>query len=169
MATVGVRMGKRNWIFVGVIAFALVVFLGWAFGTLKDRDWEREEKIKDLEDRVARLQQELEKSPKQVASLRAGSDENTRARRSAQRTVNDSRREAPRVADRIPSPEPSFYEAVRSTAVFEEPSASSRELASIPKGSRVRVVGSTGKWLEVRSTQGKPPGFIRIDDAVLMR
>jgi len=33
MAPVGVPMGKRNWIFVGVIAFALVVFLAWAFWT----------------------------------------------------------------------------------------------------------------------------------------
>jgi len=105
MATVGVPMGKRNWIFVGVIAFALVVFLAWAFWTPNDRDWEQEEKIKDLEHRVARLQKELEESPKQIASLRAGSDETTRARRSAQRTVNNSRREAPRLADRIPSPE----------------------------------------------------------------
>lgn len=166
-------MGKRNWIFVGVFAFALVVFLAWAFWTPNDRDSlafrEQEEKIKDMEDRVARLQKELEESRKQIASLRGGSDETTRARRSAQRTVNNSRREAPRVADRIPSPEPSFYEAVRSTSVFEEPSASSRELASIPKGSRVTVVGSTGDWLEVRSKQGRPPGFIRNDDAVLMR
>ena len=161
-------MGKRNWIFVGVIAFALVVFLAWAVWTPND-SWEQEEKIKDLEDRVARLQKELGESPKQVASLRAGSDETTRARRSAQRTVNNSRREAPRLADRIPSPEPSFYESVRSTSVYEQPSVSSRELASIPKGSKVRVVGSTGDWLEVRSTQGKPPGFIRKDDAVLMR
>ena len=166
-------MGKKNWIFFGVFAFALVVFLAWAFWTPSDRDSlafrEQEEKIKDMEDRVARLQKELEESRKQIASLRAGSDETTRARRSAQRTVNNSRREAPRVADRIPSPEPSFYEAVRSTSVFEEPSASSRELASIPKGSRVTVVGSTGDWLEVRSKQGRPPGFIRNDDAVLMR
>ena len=169
MATEGVPMGKRNWIFVGVIAFALVVFLAWAFWTPNDRDWEQQEKIKDLEDRVARLQKELEESPKQIASLRAGSDETTRARRSAKRTVNNSRQEAPRLADRIPSPEPSFYEAVRSTSVFEEPSASSRELASIPKGSRVTVVGSTGDWLEVRSKQGRPPGFIRKDDAVVMR
>ena len=166
-------MGKRNWIFVGVFAFALVVFLAWAFWTPNDRDSlafrEQEEKIKDMEDRVARLQKELEESRKQIASLRGGSDETTRARRSAQRTVNNSRREAPRVADRIPSPEPSFYEAVRSTSVFEEPSDSSRQLASIPKGSRVTVVGSTGDGLEVRSKQGRPAGFIRNDDAVLMR
>ena len=166
-------MGKKGWIGIGVIALVLVIFLAWVFWTPKDRDSlafrDQEEKIRDLEDRVARLQKELEESPKQVASLHAGSDENTRAHRSAQRKVNNSRREENRLAAQSPSPEPSFYEAVRSTSVFEEPSASSREVATIPKGSRVRVVGSTGDWLEVRSRQGRPPGFIRRDDAVLMR
>jgi len=169
-----VPMGKKGWIFVGVTAFALVVFVAWkAFWTPNDRDSvafrEQEEKIRDMEDRVARLQKELEESSKQVASLQAGADETTRARRSAHRKVNNSSRGENRLANQIPSPEPSFYEAVRGTSVFEEPSASSREVATIPKGSRVRVVGSTGDWLEVRSRQGRPPGFIRRDDAVLMR
>ena len=174
MATVGVPMGKRNWIFVGVIAFALVVFLAWkAFWTPNDRDSfalrGQEEKIRDMEDRVARLQKELEESSKQIASLQGGSDEATRGRRSTQRKVTNSRREETRPADQNPSLEPRLYETVRSTAVFEEPSASSRKVATIPNGSRVRVVGSTGDWLEVRSKQGKPPGFIRSDDAVLTR
>jgi len=166
-------MGKKGWIFVGVIALALVVFLAWAFWTPNDRDSlafrEQEEKIRDLEDRVARLQKELEESSKQTSALQAGSDETTRARRSAQRKLNNSSREETRLADQIPSPEPSFYEAVRSTSVFEEPSASSRKVATISKGSRVRVVGFTGDWLEVRSRQGRPPGFIQRDDVVLMR
>jgi chromosome segregation ATPase len=166
-------MGKKGWIFVGVIAFALVAFLAWAFWPQNDRGSfafrEQEEKIRDLEDRIARLQKDLEESSKQIESLRTGSDEATMERRSAARKVNNSRREETRRADPIPSPEPSFYEAVRSTSVFEEPSASSRTVATISKGSRVRVVGSTGDWLEVRSKQGRPPGFIRRDDAVLMR
>ena len=167
-------IGKKGSIFVGVIAFALVVFLAWkAFWTPNDRDslalQEQEEKIRDMEDRIARLQKELEESSKQIASLQPGSDETTRARRSAQRNVNNSRREETRLADQNPSPEPRFYQTVRSTSVFEEPSASSRKVGSIGNGSRVRVVGSTGDWLEVRSKQGRPPGFIRRDDAVLMK
>ena len=169
-----VPMGKNGWIFVGVIAFALVVFLAWkAIWTPNDRDSfalrEQEEKIRDMEDRVARLQKELEDSSKKIASLQGGSDEPTRGRRSAERRVINSRRENTRPADQSPSLEPRLYETVRSTAVFEEPSASSRKVATIPNGSRVRVVGSTGDWLEVRSKQGKPPGFIRSDDAVLTR
>src|SRR5262245_44353889 len=164
---------RKRWsICVVVIAFALVVFLAWAFWTPNDRGslalQQQEEKIRDMEDRIARLQKELEESSKQIASLQAGSDETTRARRPAQRNVNNSRREETRLADQSPSPE-RFYQTVRSTSVFEEPSASSRKVGSIANGSKVRVVGSTGEWLEVRSKQGRPPGFIRRDDAVLMR
>jgi cell shape-determining protein MreC len=167
-------MGKKGWIFVGVIAFAVVAILAWkVFRTPNDGYslalQEKEEKIRDMEDRVASLQKELEESSKQIALLQAGSDQSTRARRSDQRKVNNSRREETRLANQISSPKPSFYEVVRSTSVFEDPSASSRNVATIPKGSKVRVVGSTGDWLEVRSRQGRPPGFIRREDAVLMR
>lgn len=169
-----VPTGKKRWIFVGVIAFGLVVVLAWkVFWTPNDRDSfalrEQEEKIRDMEDRVARLQKELEESSSKLASLQSRSDEPTRGRRSTQRNVNNSRREETRPADQNPSMEPRLYKTVRSTAVFEEPSASSRKVATIPNGSRVRVVESTGDWLEVRSKQGRPPGFIRRDDAVVMR
>ena len=117
-------IGKKGSIFVGVIVFALVIFLAWkAFWTPNNRDslalQQQEEKIRDMEDRIARLQKELEESSKQIASLQAGSDETTRARRSAQRNVNNSRREETRLADQNPSPEPRFYQTVRSTSVFE--------------------------------------------------
>ena len=157
-------LGKKGSIFVGVVAFALVVFLAWAFWTPNDRGSlaQQEEKIRDMEDRIARLQKELEDSSKQIAS-----DETTRARRS-QRNVNNSRREETQRTDQNRSSE-RFYQTVRSTSVFEEPSASSRKVGSIANGTRVRVVGSTDDWLEVRSKQGRAPGFIRRDDAVLMR
>jgi len=157
--------------FVGVIAFALVVLLAWAFWMPNDRGslalQQQEEKIRDMEDRIARLQKELEESSKQIASLQAGSDEDTRARRSAQRHVNSRREETRRTDQNLVSER--FYQTVRSTSVFEEPSASSRKVGNIANGTKVRVVGSTDDWLEVRSKQGRPPGFIRRDDAVLMR
>jgi len=166
-------MGKRVSILIGGIAFTLVVFLAWkAFWTPNDTDslaLQQEEKLRDIEDRVTRLQNELEESSKQIESLQqAGSGETTRVRRSARRNINNSRQEQIQRADQNPSPE-RFYQTVRSTSVFEEPSASSRKVGSITNGSRVRVVGSTDDWLEVRSKQGRPPGFIRRDDAVLMR
>ena len=164
---------KKGSGFVGVIVFTLVAFLTWkAFWTPNDRGslalQQQEERIRDMEDRIARLQKELEESAKPTASLQAGSDETTRPRRSARRNVNNLRREETRLADQNPSPE-RFYQTVRSTSVFEEPSASSPKVGSIANGSRVRVVGSTGDWLEVRSKQGRPPGFIRRDDAVLSK
>src|SRR5262245_27459273 len=161
--------GKKTSIFVGVIAFTLVVFLAWAFWTPNDRGSlaQQEEKIRDMEDRIARLKKELEDGSKKIASLQAGADEPRRARRS-QRNVSNSRREETRRADQNLSSE-RFYQTVRSTSVFEEPSASSRKVGNIANGTKVRVVGSTDDWLEVRSKQGRAPGFIRRDDAVLMR
>ena len=156
-------LGKKTSIFISVIAFLLVVFLAWAFWTPNDRGslalQQQEEKIREMEDRIARLQKELEESSRQIAS-RAGSDEDTRVRRSAQRNLNTSRREEIRRADQNPSAE-RFYQTVRSTSVFEEPSASSRKVGNIGNGTKVRVVGSTDDWLEVRSKQGRAPGFIQ--------
>jgi hypothetical protein len=60
------------------------------------------------------------------------------------------------------------YETLRDTSVFEGPSASAKVVASIPRGTRVNVVRSTGSWLEVRSKSGKPPGFIRRGDAIFV-
>jgi hypothetical protein len=74
---------------------------------------------------------------------------------------------APAIASRRPA-DPGTYQTIRATTVFEEPSASSRIVASIGSGTRVNVVGSNGDWLEVRSKHGKPPGFVRRDDAVLI-
>lgn len=61
------------WIFVGVIAFALVIFLARVFWTPSDRDslalQQQEEKIKDMEYRLARLDIELDPGSKQIAPL----------------------------------------------------------------------------------------------------
>jgi hypothetical protein len=123
-----------------------------------------------MEDRVAKLQRELEESASKLASLQSGTDESTRSSRAPQRRVSNPRREESRPAARNGSQQGSrMYETVRSTAVFEEPSANSRQVGTIPNGSLVRVVGSTGDWLEVRSKQGRPPGFIRSNDAVSAR
>jgi len=61
-----------------------------------------------------------------------------------------------------------IYETTRSTTVFESPSASSEVLANIPGGTRIDVVNANGQWLEVHSRRGKPPGFIRREDATFV-
>ena len=63
-------------------------------------------------------------------------------------------------------PETGSYEVIRDTAVRERPSSSAREVALVQRGTIVNVVGSQGDWLEVRSKYGKPPGYIRRDDAM---
>ena len=60
------------------------------------------------------------------------------------------------------------YETQRATTVYEEPSGSAKTVASIPQGTRVNVVNSSGDWLEVHSKRGNPPGFIRRDDAAFI-
>ena len=62
--------------------------------------------------------------------------------------------------------EPGAYEIIQDTAVLQKPSSSAREVALIQKGTTVNVVGSAGDWLQVRSKHGKPPGYIRRDDAM---
>ena len=81
-----VPRGKTRWISVGVIILALLVFLAWkAFRTTDGGDSfafrQQEEKIRDMEDRVAKLQRELEESANKLASLQSGSDESTRSNR----------------------------------------------------------------------------------------
>lgn len=65
--------------------------------------------------------------------------------------------------------EPGTYETIRVTSVFEEPSGSSRKVATIKEGTKVTVVGSRGEWLEVRSRYGNPPGFMRREDAMFVK
>jgi hypothetical protein len=36
----------------------------------------------------------------------------------------------------------------------------------VGRGTTLTVIRSVGDWLEVRSKHGKPPGFIRRDDAM---
>lgn len=57
------------------------------------------------------------------------------------------------------------YQTLRSTPVFESPSAAARVVANIPGGIQVNVVAANGDWLEVHSKRGNPPGFIRRQDA----
>lgn len=61
------------------------------------------------------------------------------------------------------------YETTRSTVVFAEPRTESKKITMLNPGTRVLVVGSKGDWLEVRSRHGRPPGFIRRDNAMFIK
>jgi hypothetical protein len=152
---------------------------------------EREEKIKTLEGELNQLRQELDKSKSQLTSLTAKLEENQKELSSTQQRLTAATRETERAAAKRPtvapassarsvktppsqtppprrSAEPGVYEVIRATTVREEPSTTGRRVTEINKGTKITVVRTVGNWLEVRSKQGRPPGYVRLDDAVLV-
>ena len=149
----------------------------------------KDQKIQDLETQLAQLRQEQQGITSQIDELKAKLEESQKDSASTRRKLTEANREvdrraasrstagsrpAARTADPIPPPsnassrrqaETGVYETVRSTAVYEEPSGSARVVAQIGKGTEVTVTRSVDDWLEVKSKHGKPPGFIRADDA----
>lgn len=161
-------------------------------GSLGGKGQESEDKdrqIQELNSQVAQLRKELEESSGKVAEFQTRLEQANRALSSTEQRLRSAVRQAERPAATPPQPqertaskpvepaappswkraaEPGSYEVIRSTSVFAEPSSSSRTVSTINKGTRVTVVGSVGEWLEVRSKQGNPPGFIRRDDAMFV-
>ncbi len=154
---------------------------------------EKDEKIKSLESQLAEVRHKNQGSTQQTEEFKAKLNQSQKDLAAAQRKITAANQEiarlsstriasAPRppvrTADPSVSPppsnrpstnvEPRTYETVRSTAVHEEPANSARVLAQITKGTQITVVGSGGGWLEIRSRHGKPPGFIRADDAMFV-
>ena len=155
---------------------------------------EKDQKIQSLESQLARLRQETQGTSQEFEKFKTRLDESQKNLAAAQRKLTTANREierlsasriasAPRPAVRTPNPsatqptttrssgntEPRTYETIRSTPVYEEPANSARVVAQITKGTEITVVGSNGGWLEIRSKHGKPPGFIRADDAMSAR
>lgn len=59
-----------------------------------------------------------------------------------------------------------WYRILQPTVLRAAPDLSSRAVAGLRKGLRVRVVGVVkGQWLEVHSVSNRPPGFLRLEDA----
>jgi hypothetical protein len=156
---------------------------------LRDKDL----KIQTLEEQLARAQKELAENSNQLAGLKTKLEASQKDLGSAQQRLSQAAREAGRVAvnkgqtasrssprrvEPLPpaassapprrAAEPGVYEALRATSVYEDPSASSRVLSQISKGTRVNVVRSVGDWLQVKSNRGNPPGFVRSDDAMFV-
>lgn len=152
---------------------------------------EKDQKIQSLEAQLAQLRQEYQGSSSQIEELKTKFEESQKDLVSTRRKLTDANREVDRLASRavssprsatrsaepLPPPatasarrsaEAGTYETLRPATVYEEPSNSARAIAQIGKGTEVTVVRSVGEWLEVRSKHGKPPGYIRSDDARLL-
>jgi hypothetical protein len=152
---------------------------------------QREEKIKSLEGELKQLRQELDRGKSQVAALAAKLEESQKELSATQQRLTTATRDAGRAASKrapvapgstarsvktpsSPTPparrasEPGVYEVIRATTVREEPSGAARRITDINKGTKITVVRTVGDWLEVRSKQGNPPGYVRLDDAILV-
>jgi hypothetical protein len=152
---------------------------------------DKEQKIQTLEAELAKLRESNQGSSGTLDELKAKLKESEKDLAETKRKLADATREierlqsnrvapaprpAPRGADPAPPPsapvrrgaQPGVYETRRATTVFEDPSPASRVLTQIAAGTHVTVVGSVGEWLEVRSKHGKPPGFIRAEDAMFV-
>ncbi len=196
----GLPLGSKIILVLGLLVFALGVFLvgGQSERTdlaplleAKDKDiHDSAAKITALEAELGRRREELKTSVAQLDELKAKLSEQDKQLAAAQGKLKDSSRDLERLASRPAAPppparprdpippapapaprraiEPGLYETVRSTAVHEEPLASSRVVSRISSGTQLTVVRGVGEWLEVRSKYGNPPGFVRADDAMLV-
>ncbi len=156
---------------------------------------EKDQRIQSLETELNRVRQELTQRSEEADTLKTKLDESQKDLSTMQQRLAIANREVERVASSRaqpppaasapprpagpspPSPTPAparraappgTYETIRATSVYEEASGSARVLSPVAKGTRVEVVRSSGDWLEVRSKHGKPPGFIRADDAMFI-
>jgi uncharacterized coiled-coil protein SlyX len=186
-------MGKKAWVVAVLVSVLIVGFLGWRMLWRPNGEsgrarlyqaqisGEKQKTIRTLEEQVTQLRKELEEGSKQIAKLQARLDEARMALQSAEQKLKSpghtetrlaearlSRRDKPTTEPRR-QVQPDIYETIRTASVYKEPSVFSSKVATIPKGTRVRVVGSTGEWLEIRSTHGNPPGFIRREDTMFVR
>jgi hypothetical protein len=149
---------------------------------------EKDQKIQALEAELSHARKELSQNSTQLVQLKNKLEESQRNLASTQQKLSRTVRESERLAQNkaaatktAPRPaEPStqasrsggarsaaelgVYQTIRITSVYEEPSASSKVLSQISKGTRVNVVRSLGDWLEVRSKRNNPTGFVRRDD-----
>lgn len=150
---------------------------------------DKDRQIADLGGEVADLRKTVEQNAARVKELESRLDETHKALASAQQKLKTAQKQTEKAAATAAArersavktaaspPQPSVpprrpvesatYEIVRDTAVLERPSSSAREVALIQRGTTINVVGAQGDWLEVRSKYGKPPGFVRREDAIL--
>jgi hypothetical protein len=164
--------------------------LGPALTKAQTEAQEKDEKIKRLEEQLLHVRKQTHGNTGEIEELKTKLAERQKDLAATRKRLTEANREierlsasraapAPRATTRPAAPptpaapsrrtaEPSLYETVRPTTVFEEPATSARILSRISKGTQVTAVRSVGDWLEIRSKHGNPPGFIRADDATLL-
>ena len=179
----------------GIAVFAMGVFLMGGYqrrGEIRLLEEASLRQVKDsslriqtVEEQLARARQDIEASKNEIAALTVKLQESRKELAAVQQRLLNASREATRPAAKraqdagpvarktAPAPArraaaPGVYEVIRQTAVREEPSTRARALATIGKGTKITGVSASGEWLEVRSRQGKPPGFILVDDAMFV-
>jgi hypothetical protein len=152
----------------------------------------KDQRIQDLESQLAQLRQTAQGTSGQIVALKAQLEERQKDLAASERKLATATREIERLSAKAastarPAPskaagaaaqaptvrlsrasEPRTYETLRATPVYEEPASSARVIAQISEGTQITVVGSGGGWLEVRSRHGKPPGYVRADDAMFV-
>ncbi len=180
-------MASKAILIAGLLVFGIGVFLiggqrqrnesqsllGGKVRELKDRD----QKIQNLEDQLAQARKQLAENSTQLGQLKTKLEESQKNLASTQQKLTRTAKEAERLAANKAAPAPrtapsgaelGVYQTIRATSVYEQPSASSRVLSQINRGTRVNVVKSIGDWLEVRSKRNNPTGFIRRDDVTFV-
>jgi hypothetical protein len=101
-----------------------------------------------------------------IQALRTESPSSTTAHTETAAAEEPSTPASPRPSIAPLPPVRGTFQTVRATQVFSEPTEDSALVASIAKGVRLNVVDSREGWLEIRSKHGRPPGFIRREEAV---
>ena len=124
---------------------------------------EMKTKLEESQKQLSLTQQRLAGATRQTDRLNAS--RSPVVRRTASR---DSAAPLPQPAAATRTAAPGVYETTRPTAVYTDPSSTSRVISQIDGGTRINVVSSAGGWLEVRSRRGNPPGYVRSDDARLV-
>jgi hypothetical protein len=66
---------------------------------------------------------------------------------------------------KVQQPVAGTYEVVQSSRVFSAPSELAQQMGDIEPGVRVNVVNAKNGWLEIHSKHGRPPGYIRKENA----
>lgn len=123
-------------------------------------------KLEESQRNLASTQQKLSRTARETERLAA--NKATSATKTASRSAAEPSTPASRSGGSRSAAELGVYQTIRPTSVYEEPSASSRVLSQINKGTRVNVVRSLGDWLEVRSKGNNPTGFVRRDDMTFL-